>query len=1279
MRTRLLLAAFLLAALPLTSSRAIASTPLEISSTLCRSGGGVWTFATPVVVSNSSASPQEDRLVTLSIAGTPESPVFGALPLAGQLASSIRVCNSDGVEYLFNIVDAEGRFLDKGRIPATGATLTFPANVPGESQATYYVYGGNERAYLNVDRLDSFRKTALNLDFEQGEGQVPNGWSFDVVKENCSLTWTDEESHSGKKSVKCVVPAGTDPNWTAARQTEIAIQPGAKYRLEAWVKGQDVDGRVGWYVHVGNEKNRMVLAPIANAPNKKDYDWTQVSYEFTAPDDCDLLSYGTALYGTGTAWFDDARLIRYDADGNEVPFSSVMISKDVAIEKPIFFDMPAPRAIYGNEIPDPYDPNSRYAVVQIPALKKASANADLNASEKRLVQLNLAALETRWGRDLTVDDVAILGKEGRALELQLFDSAAFFETELYLYRPTQYLVVEKRENVQARRKNKTSATVANQAFPGTMLQTTNAENASTSNAESVNSSLELPSFIVDNNILKDGGFETIDPETLEETMKSKDGRKWSRDASEPDVEYSLVDSGIKALGKQTLRVVVGDKAALKWRGWRRSLAVEPGQTYCVGYAVRCESQTGNYDMHLHWHDAKGKLAAAGMSSIGKPISGSTPWSLKCNVTRASNDAATLTLHLTNQTRGLVEYDNVFVFPISSAEVVGFYGGKSGAFQVPAVVKVFTDTTFAHDEETLDAKNPARVAMAKCEEEPLQIALRGMETAQVAASRPTLRGAKNKTLDAPELFAVGNVLVDYPSSYYNIRSMEKTTRKFPSATHSCDGWIGYWPDPLIPIEQNAKKDQALEEPDAYANDSVKLAYAGKRGEILATPGETRALWLRFRTDEQTAPGVYEGVVTLTNAQGVLRIPYEVEVFDFIAPETKVAAIYDSRIATDFFGEGTRTEKLRKVADKLLERKLSPDQPVASPKFSYDKATKTYQVDWTDYDEQCARYFDELGGKAAYFPHEFYLFGWGNPPKTIEGETPYEGEYPYEGEDRAALRKEYKEVYQAKLKLFWEHIKAKGWADKMVLYISDEPFYSKPEIIEQMKALCDMIHEVDPAIPIYSSTWVFVPEWLGYLDVWGVGHYGGVSEESLKRILDAGGRIWWTTDGQMCLDTPLCATERLLPYACVARGAEVYEFWGATWFTCDPFESASHFYISQSDQPGVRYYVRYPNGDGYIFYPGELIGREGEIIESIRSVEAAEGIEDAGWLVGLKEAIAATPPSAPERKRAEQALRRALDYLPLACGSGRYSSRYMPNPKEFERIREDVGRALEALSK
>lgn len=269
--------------------------------------------------------------------------------------------------------------------------------------------------------------------------------------------------------------------------------------------------------------------------------------------------------------------------------------------------------------------------------------------------------------------------------------------------------------------------------------------------------------------------------------------------------------------------------------------------------------------------------------------------------------------------------------------------------------------------------------------------------------------------------------------------------------------------------------------------------------------------------------------------------------------------------------------------------------------------------------------------------------------------------------------------------WDHLKEKGWDKHFVLYISDEPFYSKPEIIAQMQACCEMIHEVDPNIPIYCSTWVHVPEWDGYITVWGIGHYGRVPEEQIYKSLKRGDRIWWTTDGQMCTDTPFCATERLLPYWAVKYSADGYEFWGGSWFTIDPYRYGWHSYIHQSDQPGVEYYVLYPNGDGFIFYPDKLIGRN-EIVPSVRLEQAREGVEDAAYLQILQAEIervsgiqGLTPDQAQTLKNAQNTLARAFDLVHIPNAGGRFTSVYLPNPEEVDEVKTLMVQLIEALKK
>ncbi|MFQ6099107.1 MAG: DUF4091 domain-containing protein [Armatimonadota bacterium] len=278
----------------------------------------------------------------------------------------------------------------------------------------------------------------------------------------------------------------------------------------------------------------------------------------------------------------------------------------------------------------------------------------------------------------------------------------------------------------------------------------------------------------------------------------------------------------------------------------------------------------------------------------------------------------------------------------------------------------------------------------------------------------------------------------------------------------------------------------------------------------------------------------------------------------------------------------------------------------------------------------------------------------------------------------MRPEFKRAYQACLKTYWDHMKQRGWADRCVLYISDEPWYDRPHVREQMKALCDMIHEVDPDIPVYSSTWHHRPEWDGYLDVWGVGHYGVVAPDKMAELRAAGDRLWFTTDGQMCTDTPYCAVERLLPQYCFKYDIEAYEFWGIDWLTYDPYQFGWHAYIHQSGEPGKSTWVRYPNGDGFLAYPGAPIGYEG-FVSSVRLEQARDGVEDYEYLYMLRELLAKARPDSRAARRARRALDMASQLVDIPNAGGRYSTKILPEPDAVFRVKEAAARAIEALQR
>jgi len=745
---------------------------------------------------------------------------------------------------------------------------------------------------------------------------------------------------------------------------------------------------------------------------------------------------------------------------------------------------------------------------------------------------------------------------------------------------------------------------------------------------------------------------------------------WAGDTAKPAKDAAataLVDGGL--FGAKCVRIRVPAAAGNRWVGWHQSVPVRSGCTYVYASFIRCEGiKGGAVALHAHCLTAEGKMCATGAyQSVGQGLEGTCGWTLLAGTLTMPPDCATLGLHLTMNTSGTLWHDGVVL-----AEVVGAGPARLAppppmpkdeglrAWPVNAVVKVFRDDAPPDAAEAAGTASgeaaPARLTAARNEAEPLQLAVRGPEDVQgvrIEVDPPV--GPGGARLERVETGVVGYVPIDHATNYYRSES-PAWHRKSPDHLGRCDGWPGWWPDPLLPG-------------DTFAVEA----------------NQTQPVWVTFRVPEDAPAGDYRGAVRLVaGGKRLAQVPLAVHVWDFALPDAShVKAIYDVRLRDRWWRDdmgGDRAAYVRKFWAFLAERRVSPHRIEPDPVIQYKDGHVS--ADFTAYDEAAEYYFNVLGLPHTYTPSAFYGFGWGHPPKKAWGEAPYPGAFPYDDADRSRLRPEYKRAYQACLRAYWDHMKAKGWADRVVLYISDEPHDWRHEyVIRQMQALCAMIHEVDPKIPIYSSTWHHQPRWDGSLDVWGVGHQGRTPLETMRAVRSRGDRLWFTTDGEMCTDTPYAAVERLLPHYCFAHGAEAYEFWGADWLTYNPYAFGWHAYIRQSDRPGSEYYVRYPNGDGYLAYPGSPVGRAGPV-STVRLEQAREGVEDYEYLYLLRERIRKAKAAGRAQgdaavAEAEKVLEAAAALVPIPNAGGRYSTKILPDPDAVFRLKERLGRAIEAL--
>jgi len=230
---------------------------------------------------------------------------------------------------------------------------------------------------------------------------------------------------------------------------------------------------------------------------------------------------------------------------------------------------------------------------------------------------------------------------------------------------------------------------------------------------------------------------------------------------------------------------------------------------------------------------------------------------------------------------------------------------------------------------------------------------------------------------------------------------------------------------------------------------------------------------------------------------------------------------------------------------------------------------------------------------------------------------------------------------------------------------------------MKKLCTLIHGVDPAIPIYSSTWRHCPDWDDSLDLWGIGQYGCFPVQDMERLQSMGKRMWFTCDGQMATDTPYLATERLLPYYCFKYGVSGFEFWGLAWWTYNPWQVGWHQFIRQSDEGKKYYWIRYPDGDGFLAYPGKPIGVDGPI-STIRLEQIRQGLQDYEALAMLSDLVGKAKQSGHPSVPGEHALSLARDLVSIPNAGGLRSSEILPDPDRVLAVRHEVNAALVELS-
>jgi len=354
------------------------------------------------------------------------------------------------------------------------------------------------------------------------------------------------------------------------------------------------------------------------------------------------------------------------------------------------------------------------------------------------------------------------------------------------------------------------------------------------------------------------------------------------------------------------------------------------------------------------------------------------------------------------------------------------------------------------------------------------------------------------------------------------------------------------------------------------------------------GTNQPVLVQVTVPRQATPGLYQGQVYICTRQGHLPVPLTVEVLPITLPEVLPLQV------TFWFNVGAiarhhRVEEWSEEHWNLLRAYGADMRAHGQTMFEvgldlvqvWKEADGSYTFDYRNFD-RWVRLFLGLGFQRLELMHvggrehgqweDRTFIAFARP--AVERETGLATEVPLE-------------TFLADLQ---RHLEERGWLDRAVLHIADEPI---PVNVESWRALSRRVHAAAPRLKRMDA--IHVTELDGDLEVWVPQlNYFADAYESLRAKQQAGVmELWyytaWVPQGQFpnrLLDYPLLKT-RLLPWVAARYGASGFLHWGLNFWNegVDPDQSA------------------FSPGDDFIVYPGTDGPRS-----SLRWEAFRDGVED-----------------------------------------------------------------------
>ena len=475
----------------------------------------------------------------------------------------------------------------------------------------------------------------------------------------------------------------------------------------------------------------------------------------------------------------------------------------------------------------------------------------------------------------------------------------------------------------------------------------------------------------------------------------------------------------------------------------------------------------------------------------------------------------------------------------------------------------------------------------------------------------------------------------------------------------------WVDINAPFDPKGPSTKPLLRPDPLAPVSAA------RDRFSVQPDRNLVFWMTLTVPEAAPPGLYTGrVELLAGGASAGAVQVAVKVREFALPKQPILQSMIGLATENIYrahGCKTREEKekiIRLYFDEYIRARLSPFlyapgtmafNPLPDGCIEWEfvkdaggKPTGEVRLDFTGFDREGELYLNQRHAFSAFncAPYLWQRRGKEGKKEVCLRFADAKGTAVERRNPDGAVNSVFDQLVVKVFGRIAAHLSEKGWLDRAIYYVTDEPAEDDAPLI---KEICELIRKADPRLRtaltydpanrprlaelVDKDGKSLISVWIPYVSQ----YRESVADEQRKKGAD-----YWLYDvSDTCLISHSGELNRAMFWAVWRRNAHGYLYYLSTWWgrSVTPWDRPNFLL------PGVTY--QYRQGDGYFFYPPlRRYDPEkpilGGIVTTVRWELMREGAEDYDYLRMLEALTAeAEQRGLPVADRGRRALAGARD--------------------------------------